>query len=714
MQPISRRRLLRAAGAGALGLPLTARVLDATPAHATTPAAAPAPGPAPGPAAATGAPAAAAAAPHRWFGAGPFTQVCEASAPGRRRYFNDHSLIRATDGDWHLFSIVGDSAEPGRAPDSATEIHFAHASAPTLQGPWTPHLDALTVDAAYGAGQGGGEEHLWAPHVIASGGRYWMFYAAGGPAGKAAINLATSTDLFTWTRHPGGPLFRGIAARDPMVLRIGAEWVMYYTDETADGRHVVAYRRTTDLTDWRSDPGIAYADPSNRAEGVSVTESPFVLERDGWYHLFVGPRGGYEGTDVLASRDPFRFTLDGWAGHVPGHASEVVTDGEQTWVSAAGWFREGLALAPLAMRDIPPFWQSPDNPVAAVDVLGRLTVFALAAGDRSMLVRTQTDPGTDTWGDWQPFGGPAGAVPTLGRNADGRLELFSLAPDGAALHHRVQRQDGGWGEWEWFGSEAGSAPAVVRNADGRLEVFALGPAGTRLARRRQTAPGAATWEPWEGDFGLGPVGAPPVVGVNADGRLEAFALAPGGAELRHRWQATPGGAWSAWTRFGTAAGAAPRIGRDGTGRLDVSAVAPSGTGAFHRRQSAPSGGWDGWEPLLDWSTAAPLLVPSADGRLEAFTLSPGGERLGHRWQATPGGAWSPTGTFGEDFGEPGVRYAGPPSATADATGRIHLFAVTAEGRIRTRFQVRPSAGWQPWAAFGDVAVAPLRAGAVTY
>ncbi|WP_329619529.1 family 43 glycosylhydrolase [Streptomyces sp. NBC_01255] len=671
MLPISRRNLLRGAtAAGAFAFPGAAR--------ATT--------------------AEAVAAP-RWIGAGPFARVYDPSTVTGPRYLNDHTLIKAR-GRWHLFGIVGDSAPPGESPDSSAEIAFAHASAPTPHGPWTTHADALTVAPSYF-----GEEHLWAPHVVEAGGLYRMFYAAGGASG-AAINLATSTDLFTWTREPSGPLFRGIAARDPMVLRVGDEWVMYYTElsGTNDGHHVVAYRRSADLLRW-SEPGVAFTDASTDTT-VSVTESPYVVERDGWYYLFIGPRNGYEGTDVLASRDPFHFDLTGHAGHVPGHAVEVFTDGEEWYASAAGWFGQGLYVAPLHWRDTPPPWQSPDNPVAGLDVDGRLTVFALDAADRSMLRRVQLDPNTDIWSEWETFGGPAGAVPTLGRNTDGRLEVFSLAPGGLNLHHRVQRPDGGWHDWEEFGGPAGAAPAVARNADGRLEVVASSPGAASFARRRQWSPGSRAWEAWEPGFG-GAAGAPPVVAANADGRLEVFVLAAGGSGIRHRWQEAPNGAWTgAWHSFGTAAGAAPRTARDGTGRLTIAAIGPSGVGTFSRRQAVPSGGWDGWQPLFGWSAAAPAIAANADGRLEAFSLTPGGARLSHRWQVTPGGNWDP----GGEFGEPGIRLAATPSAALDATGRMHVFAVTGEGRVRTRVQALPSGGWRPWAEFGDRRVAPLVSG----
>ncbi|MFD8209668.1 family 43 glycosylhydrolase [Streptomyces sp. NPDC059695] len=674
MLPISRRNLLRgAAGVGALTVPGTARAVAA---------------------------AAPAVPPARWIGAGPFALVHDPSTPAGPRYLNDHTLIRAR-GRWHLFGIVGERAAPGEAPDSTAEISFAHASAPAPHGPWTPHPDALTVEPSYF-----GEEHLWAPHVVEADGRFWMFYAAGGADGRgAAINLATSTDLFTWTREPSGPLFRGLVARDPMVLRVGGEWVMYYTELSAPGgHHVVACRRSADLVRW-SEPAVAFTDASTETT-VSVTESPYVVERDGWYYLFIGPRNGYTGTDVLASRDPFRFGLAGAAGHVPGHAVEVFADGEAWYASAAGWFGPGLYLAPVEWRDTPPPWQSPENPVAGLDPGGRLTVFALDAADRSMLRRVQLDPADDTWSEWESFGGPAGAVPTLGRNADGRLEVFSLAPGGVNLHHRVQRPDGGWSDWEEFGGPAGAAPAVARDADGRLEVFASAPGAASFARRRQRSPGSVAWDAWEPGFG-GAAGAPPVVAANADGRLEVFVLAAGGSGIRHRWQESPGGAWTgAWNPFGTAAGGAPRAARDGSGRLTVAAVGPSGLGTFVRRQAVPSGGWEEWQPLFGWSAAAPALAAGADGRLEAFSLSPGGARLSHRRQTVPGGSWD----SGGEFGEPGVGLAATPSVALDSTGRLHVFAVTAGGRVRTRVQERPGGGWLAWTSFGDRAIAPLVAG----
>ncbi len=256
----------------------------------------------------------------------------------REWYINDHTVIRAADGQWHLFGIT--HPEPA---DPENEIEFAHATADELFGPWTKRAPALVVDHSYG------ETHLWAPHVVHDGERYYMFYAGGGTdRTAAAINLAVSTDLCDWRRHPGGPLFvDGYDARDPMVLRIGEQWVMYYcaTTEPGGGNHIVAYRTSADLVEW-SEREIAYTDPSAGTFG-GPTESPFVLAHDDGWYLFIGPRPDYVGTDVFRSDDPLAFRIEDQVGHIASHAAEIVEDCGKLWITSAGWGQGGVSIAPL-------------------------------------------------------------------------------------------------------------------------------------------------------------------------------------------------------------------------------------------------------------------------------------------------------------------------------------------------------------------------------
>jgi hypothetical protein len=273
-------------------------------------------------------------------GAGTFSKIYDPSVgESAPWYINDHTIIQGPDGTWHLFGIT--HQEPAAPED---EDNFAHATAPSLHGPWTKQPFALAVDPTYG------ESHLWAPYVVKSDGLYYMFYAGGGAdPSQAEISLATSPDLWHWTRFNGDPLFRdGFDARDPFITRIGKQWVMYYdaTSKPAGGNHVVAYRTSSDLLHWGA-ARFAFTDPATGTSGGG-TESPFVVHYKDYYYLFLGPRGGYVGTDVFRSRDPLHFDPSQLVGHIASHALEVVQDTDGSWwVSAAGWEQGGVYLAPL-------------------------------------------------------------------------------------------------------------------------------------------------------------------------------------------------------------------------------------------------------------------------------------------------------------------------------------------------------------------------------
>jgi hypothetical protein len=162
------------------------------------------------------------------------------------------------------------------------------------------------------------------------------------------MQLATSEDLFTWTRHPGNPLFQdGFDARDPYVEKIGGQFVMYYTaNERPDGgHHLVAYRTSKDLLHW-SDRKVAYTDPAIGTFG-GPTESPFVVRRGADWYLFICCTGSYTGTKVIHSDDPLNFDASNIVGHIDAHASEVIRDKGRDWISAAGWGYGGVSLAEL-------------------------------------------------------------------------------------------------------------------------------------------------------------------------------------------------------------------------------------------------------------------------------------------------------------------------------------------------------------------------------
>lgn len=254
-------------------------------------------------------------------------------------YINDHTLIRAADGRWHLFGIW--HPEPAAPLD---ETMFLHASADDLEGaPWAIH------DPVLHARREQGETHVWAPHVIHHDDRCWMFYA-GGTSDHTAyrMSLATSEDLFTWTRH-GQALFEdGFDARDPMVLHDGRRWLMYYTRTAAPegGFHQVAVRTSADLLTW-SQPEVAYQSTVSGTYG-GPTESPFVVRAGEEWILFVCESGEYDRTLAYLSSDPLRFEDSGRIDvDLDEHCAEIVEDGARTWITGGGWGRGGVTIREL-------------------------------------------------------------------------------------------------------------------------------------------------------------------------------------------------------------------------------------------------------------------------------------------------------------------------------------------------------------------------------
>lgn len=291
----------------------------------------------------------AAAQPGNLVSSGEFKRIYDPSVGEKSPwYINDHCLIRARDGKWHLFGITRE--EPAKPME---EISFAHATADSLtQSPWVKQPAALTVarEAPWR------EVHLWAPHVIFHNDLYYMFYCAGGSNNVSyRIHLATSPDLKTWTRSPKSPLVvDGYDARDPYVLRVKDQWVMYYTatSKPQGGNHIVAYVTSPDLVTW-TNRGVAFTDPAIGTWG-GPTESPFVVARNGSYYLFIGPRDNYDSTHVFMSKDPFHWRIENKVGDIPAHAAEVIQDADGKWyVSRAGWGKGGVYLAPLTWKDSP-------------------------------------------------------------------------------------------------------------------------------------------------------------------------------------------------------------------------------------------------------------------------------------------------------------------------------------------------------------------------
>lgn len=251
------------------------------------------------------------------------------SMEGAPTYVNDHTLVQASNGSWHLFGIF--HREPMGAD---TEVDFVHAVANERDpAKWVdsafvaapaPHTIALHAEKS------AGETHLWAPHVVAAEGRWFMFYQGGGSDDyHASIRIAESADLYRWSRIGSVPLFEDFCeARDPMIVRRDDVWFMHYTRCESVTRKVsgVAIRSSRDLVHWTEPIMGATFGAHPTTSNSAYAESPFVFERGGYHYLSVTAYPlAWDATLLYRSRAPLAFP-DAPFTRLRAHAAEWVFD----------------------------------------------------------------------------------------------------------------------------------------------------------------------------------------------------------------------------------------------------------------------------------------------------------------------------------------------------------------------------------------------------
>lgn len=266
---------------------------------------------------------------------------------------NDHTLFQLDDESWHLWACLD---------NSPVHFCFAHWEAASLeQSPWTFTGDLIRCDRNAGEAQVVWKDgdFMQSPCYVRDGGRHYMFFsgyatgldADGNPTVDYAkmenqISLLVSENGRDWERFDNGleqsRVFVGPGAvRDPMVLRDGDRWLIYYTGHRNQDvlDECIFVRESIDLLHW-SDPLVAHFIDHDalKARGLDpwhTNESPFVVHRGNWYYLFRSGAGCERNGSVrvVASRDPLDFGRSGdgedrLVGFVDFHAPEVVADRE--------------------------------------------------------------------------------------------------------------------------------------------------------------------------------------------------------------------------------------------------------------------------------------------------------------------------------------------------------------------------------------------------
>jgi len=219
---------------------------------------------------------------------------------------------------------------------------------------------------------------------------------------------------------------------------------------------------------------------------------------------------------------------------------------------------------------------------------GRLELFGTSPNDNRVWHTWQTVAGDSTqWkGSWEELyqASDQRSALAVARNLDGRLQLFGIrSSDNTVWHTSQARANGDWDKtWIQLDGEGKKMKSIVagRNQDGTLEVFGVAPDNS-VWHTRQTEAGKNWSGRWDNLYSSKDKLNYLWLVTNNDGRLELFGIKSDllffwENRLFHTWQTRPNGNWSgAWVEIEADWGrrtiaAAPNV----DGRIEIIGVQP--------------------------------------------------------------------------------------------------------------------------------------------
>jgi tRNA A-37 threonylcarbamoyl transferase component Bud32 len=224
---------------------------------------------------------------------------------------------------------------------------------------------------------------------------------------------------------------------------------------------------------------------------------------------------------------------------------------------------------------------------------GHLEVFARLGNGGLGAVSQLSAADLGRWSGWTSLGGTLGGPPVTAVNGNRLPEIFALAPNGSLMHDPYR--NGSWAGWSALpgGQAFTGVPAVGKNADGRLELFARTKSGA-IEHVWQVPGGSGGWD--GAPVLIGNAVSDPAVFSANEGRLEIFAVVAKG-KMMHTWQLQPV-AGTAWNRPQSLAGhsvgapAAIRV----NGHSQLFARGPDGKIGYDHLDGS-TGAWSGWSAL---------------------------------------------------------------------------------------------------------------------
>ncbi len=187
-----------------------------------------------------------------------------------------------------------------------------------------------------------GVQNFWAPEVVEHDGTWYLYYAASTfGSNRSLIGLMTSPTLdpddpaYAWTdrgeviaSEPGRDHWNAI---DPSVLTVdGTPWMAF--GSFWGGIQLVELRWPEGTL---ADPAAAPVTIASRVGGENAIEAPTLVERDGWFYLFVSRDSCCKGSDSTYSTAVGR-SRDVTGPYVDRSGREMTADGGEELLATRG------------------------------------------------------------------------------------------------------------------------------------------------------------------------------------------------------------------------------------------------------------------------------------------------------------------------------------------------------------------------------------------
>ncbi len=297
-------------------------------------------------------------------------------------------------------------------------------------------------------------------------------------------------------------------------------------------------------------------------------------------------------------------------------------------------------------------------------------------------------------------GGTGLGQPVVGRNADGRLDVFKVDADGQ-LRVRWRKTTGDWSSWIPLGGSCCPGIAVTTNADGQLLIFAVDQATQTLKYTEQQTPDTLGWSAW---VNLGGHVRPPVAAVlDLRSCLQVFALDADHPTVAHIWQTNSQAPWSSWQQLGGTL--APELAVISTldGRVELFGLDTDSKALVRTFQLQPGDPttWSKWENLGGEPLSSIAVGVNTDGRFEVFGVNANNGALSRRFLTSTNDNlhWSAWQDFGTNV-EPGI------AVGQSADRRLEVMVVASQSHeLLHRWQTLADASdqWSAWASMGSTA-----------